>query len=132
MFQNKYVKKIKQEFVQNSNFVKGEFPFKKGYYKDVNNGKISIWFHRNSIEITFQFIDILPYEHHEKIFNLAVKEESNIHPKIKCYAIEQEFIAFKFTKQTLKEINYQDLINASNDLTEFCKNKIIHLVERLI
>ena len=82
MFQNKYVKQIRNNFEQNANYEKGKFLFRNGYYKDVNNGRISIWFHKKTIEITFQFIDILPLEHHETIFDLAVKEQETIHPKI--------------------------------------------------
>ena len=130
MFQSKYVKQIKNDFEKNTNFVKGKFPFRNGYYKDVNNGKISIWFHNNSIEVTFQFIDLLPFEYHQDIWELSVKEQSKIHPKIKCNILEFEFISFLFKKNFLKELSYLDLINASNNLTEFCGNNIVHLIKK--
>ena len=130
MFQNKYIKQIQNEFEQNSNFIRKNFPFKNGYYKEVANGVVSIWFHKKTIEVTFQFVDLLPAEHHEAVFDLAVKEESSIHPKIKCAVIGYEFLEFLFQKQTLKEITYRDLISASNNLIEFCNNNVVHLVKK--
>ena len=130
MFQNKYIKQIRNEFEKHTNFIRNKFPFRNSYYKDVSNGVISIWFHKNYIEVTFQFIDMLPYEHQETIFDLAVKEQSKIHPKIECSIIECEYIEFIFSKKCLKELNYYDIINASNNLTEFCNNNVVHLVEK--
>ena len=130
MFQSKYIKQIKNDFEQKANFTKGKFLFKNGYYKDVNNGRISIWFYKNSIEVTFQFIDLLPFEHHQNIWELSVKEQSTIHPKINCAVLEFEFISFLFKKDCLKELTFNDLIIASNNLVEFCNKNVVQMVEK--
>jgi len=131
MFQNKYVKAIKNNFIHNSNYTRGKFIYKNTFYKNIKHGTIGVWFHKKSIEISFQFNDVIPNKHYESIFNLAKKNQLKIHDKIQFEDLTYDYIQYNFPKKNIKDISYNDIITALNNLTDFCNTNIVHLLEKL-
>lgn len=117
----KICKALSKEFESINNFRKTSRNY---FVQNVDNGEISVEF-ENMIEITFHFKGELPDKYHDKIFNLGMKNETKIHNKIVCGAIDYEFISFVFFSKHFKDLTINDILSASKNILHFVNENIL-------